>query len=267
MKRASAVALVGVLVACTGAYLTAPPGSTITVIANPDSIAAHGGVSELTAVVTEPAGTDVPDGTVVLWTTTLGHVDPETRTRNGIARNRLVSDSRSGTATVTVVSGGEAIAPSPTPSGSPSPSPTTTTTPTTTLLGPTSMAVSGPSRLGAVRNSATVEVRIGNANVASVRVRANPTRITISNSTHVTATVLDQFGNPVPNVPVFFEVVSDKDTDFFDSAGAAVHTNNNGEASDVLRTRRQFQGRIVVRAVAAGPGGFVASDDFPIEVL
>ena len=49
--------------------------------------------------MTEPAGTDVPDGTVVLWTTTLGHVDRETRTEHGIARNRLISDSRSGTAT------------------------------------------------------------------------------------------------------------------------------------------------------------------------
>jgi hypothetical protein len=83
----------------------------------------------------------------------------------------------------------------------------------------------------------------------------------------VIATVLDEFGNPVPNVPVFFEVIDDRDTDFFESAGAAIHTNNNGEAEDVLRTRRQFQGRITVRATAAAAGGFKTSDDFFIEVL
>jgi hypothetical protein len=266
MKRVCAIAMVAVLVACTGAYLTAPSGSTIELVANPTFIASHGGVSELSAIVTEPAGTDVADGTVVLWTTTLGRVDPETRTRNGIARNRLVSDSRSGTAVVTVVSGGEAVAPSPAPTASPTTSPTTTTTPTTTLL--RSTAAGGAAVIAALQNSDSIEITIGNVLVRDVLIRANPTRITNSSSTHVIATVLDANGNPVPNVPVFFEVIgASQDTEFFDHAGAPIHTNNNGEAEDVLRTRRTTTGAARVRAVAAAGGGFLASDDFLIEIL
>ena len=66
---------------------------------------------------------------------------------------------------------------------------------------------------------------------------------------------------------MFVEVVTNPQTDFFDSSGAAVHTNNNGEAEDVLRTRRTAPGPITVRASAAGPGGFVTSPPLRIEVL
>lgn len=271
--KAAVAGVTVLLLSCGGAYLTAPPGSTLTLVANPAFIASHGGVSELTAIVTEPAGTDVPDGTVVLWSTTLGHVDRETRTRRGIARNRLVSDSRSGIATVVAASGADALPPTTTPTTTTTTttitSPTTTS-PTTTLaaLRPISAATTGGSSLLAgEQNADVVEVTIGNALVRNIRLRAVPSRITISNSTHVIATVLDEFGNPVANVPVFFEVVSDPETEFFDSSGAAVHTNNNGEAEDVLRTRRTLTGAIVVRAAAAGPGGFVTSPPLTIEVL
>jgi hypothetical protein len=252
------------LVSCAGAYLTAPPGSTMTLVANPERIASHGGVSDLMAIVTEPAGTDVPDGTVVLWTTTLGHVDRETRTQRGIARNRLIADSRSGTATVVAASGADALPPTTTPS--PTPTTTTPTSTTTTTLAAASAFGVSTLRAGA-QNAASIDVIIGNALVRNIRLRANPPRITISNSTHVIATVLDEFGNPVANVPVFFEVLENRDSEFFDSAGAPVHTNNNGEAEDVLRTRRTLAGSIVVRAFAAGPGGFVQSPDLRIEVL
>jgi hypothetical protein len=265
MKRAAVAGTIALLLGCGGAYLTAPPGSTLTLVANPDFIPSHGGVSELMAVIIEPAGTDVPDGTVVLWTTNLGRVDRETRTVRGIARNRLVSDSRSGVATVTATSGAESLPPTTTPTTTAPTSTTSSTTTTTTR--PTALDAGRAVALGGVQNTDVVTVTIGNALVRNVRLRAVPSRITISNSTHVIATVLDQFGNPVPNVPVFFEVVNNPDTDFFDSAGAAVHTNNNGEAEDVLRTRRQFQGTIVVRAEAAGPGGFVPSPPLSIEVL
>jgi hypothetical protein len=257
MRRAAAAGLVALLLACEGAYLTAPPDSTITLIANPNSIASHGGVSELTAIVTEPIGTDVPDGTVVLWSTTLGRVDRETRTTRGIARNRLVSDSRSGTAIVVASSGGGTI-PVPGPSASPS-TPASTLTPVPTTRPP------GGGGGGGV-NSASVEVVVGNVLVATVSLRAVPSRITNSSSTQVVATVLDAAGNPVPNVPVFFEVVDNADFDFFDFTGP-IHTDNNGEAQAVLRTRRTTQGTITVRASAVGAGAFVTSDDLPIPVL
>jgi hypothetical protein len=259
-KQAAVVTgLTVLLLSCAGAYLTAPPGSTLTLVANPDFIPSHGGVSELTAIVTEPAGTDVPDGTVVLWSTNLGHVDRETRTRRGIARNRLISDSRSGLATVVAASGADALPPTTTPSS---------TTTTTTSPGSKGAAAAGASvLLAGLQNSASIQVTIGNALVRDIRLRAVPSRITISNSTHVIATVLDEFGNPVANVPVFFEVVIDADTEFFDSGGAPVFTNNNGEAEDVLRTRRTTQGTITVRAVAPGPNGFVVSPPHVIEVV
>lgn len=224
--RSSLAALAALLVSCgEGAYLTAPPDSLIDVTANPSFVAAHGGVSEITAFVIEPAGTYVPDGTVVRWTTNLGSIDPETRTRRGVATARFVSDARSGIATIRAFSG----------------------------------SVSAPE----------FTITVGNARVAALRLRAVPQRITISNSTHVIATVVDASGNPVPNVPVTFRVVDNPATEFLDSAGAPIFTNNNGEAEDVLRTRRNTVGVAEVQATAPnGSGGFVqASDPLRIPIL
>ena len=213
-----------VLAACDGAYLTAPPESTITLVANPPFVAAHGGVSVITAFVVEPAGTYVPDGTVVRWFTDLGRIDPETRTRNGIAQANFVSDARSGEATIRAVSGAV----------------------TATLAQP---------------------LVVGNRRVAAIRLRAVPSRITESNSTHVIATVVDDAGNPVPNVDVFFRVVDDPEFEFFDSAGAPRATDNNGEAEDVLRTRRNFVGVAEVQAIVAGPAGLITSERLRIPIL
>ena len=100
---------------CTGVPLTAPSNSTISLSANPESIPPNGGVSVVTAFVIEPAGTPVPNGTVVFFVTNLGRVDAEGKTKDGIARVNFVSGSRSGDATVTASSGGPAAAPSVTP--------------------------------------------------------------------------------------------------------------------------------------------------------
>ena len=224
--RACAVALTAVLLSCEGAYLTAPPDSTITLSANPEFVAADGGASDITAFVIEPAGTYVPDGTVVRWTTDLGRIDAETRTRRGVATARFVSDSRSGVAHIRAFS-------------------------------------------GSVTVDLVPDIRVGNALVTAIRLRAVPSRITISSSTHVIATVVDTNGNPVANVPVFFEVADEaKATEFFDSAGAPIFTDNNGEAEDVLRTRRNTVGVVEVQARAPnGAGAFVLSQRLRIPVL
>jgi plastocyanin len=225
-QRACAVALTAALLSCDGAYLTAPPDSTIQLTANPEFVAAHGGVSDITAFVIEPAGTYVTDGTVVRWTTDLGSIDAETRTRRGAATARFVSDSRSGTAHIRAFSGSIMTEP--------------------------------------------IEIEVGNVRIVprSIRLRAVPPRITISNSTHVIATVLDTNGNPIANIQVFFEVAdANKATEFFESAGAPLFTDNNGEAEDVLRTRRNTPGFVLVRAVVFGPNGPILSDDFRIEIL
>ncbi|HWW92812.1 MAG TPA: hypothetical protein VN375_05565, partial [Vicinamibacteria bacterium] len=85
---------------CAKALLTAPPGSSLTLFANPPFIAANGAVSVISAFCIEPAGMPCPDGTVIQCFTTLGRVDTEAETKDGVARLNLVSDSRSGTATV-----------------------------------------------------------------------------------------------------------------------------------------------------------------------
>ena len=217
-----AAALTVALSSCDDAYLTAPPGSSLDISANPTFVAAHGGRAFLTAFVIEETGTAVPDGTVVLWFTDLGRVDPETRTRGGFAQANFVSDARSGLARV--------------------------------------RAFSGPIE------SNVLEITVGNANVAAIRLRAEPPRIIESNSTHVIATVFDDNGNPVPNVPVTFRVVDDPATEFLDGASAPIFTDNNGEARDVLRTRRNTVGVAEVQASAPGPGNSIIEADNPLNI-
>jgi len=77
----------------------------MTVFAAPSNVPASGGVSVITAIVTEVIGTPVPDGTVVQFFTDLGTIDREGRTKDGVARVNFVSDTRSGTANITAVSG------------------------------------------------------------------------------------------------------------------------------------------------------------------
>jgi hypothetical protein len=226
---------------CNQAIMTAPAGSTITLFANPTFISASGGVAVISALVIEPAGTPVVDGTVVQFFTSLGRIPEQGKTNDGVVRVNLVSDSRSGTAVVTAVSGGPA-APAPVPTGSPSPGPGT----------------------GSGSSSANVNVIIGNTNAARVFVVANPSRITISNSTHVTATVVDEAGNPVANVPVIFEVTDDPSTEFMDSQGRPIFTDNNGQAEDVMRTRRETAGIAIVRATVPLPGEIFDEVQIPI---
>jgi hypothetical protein len=90
---------------CGEAPFLAAPGSTMTLVANPPFIVANGGVSVISALLIEPNGTTAPNGTVVQFFTTLGSIEDQGETRDGVARVNLVSDSRSGTATVTATSG------------------------------------------------------------------------------------------------------------------------------------------------------------------
>jgi hypothetical protein len=253
LRRAgTAAALLAALAACAGVLFTAPPGSSMRLLASPPFVPANGGVSIITAILTEPAGTPVADGTIMLCFSDIGHVDPQGKTKNGIARVNFVSDSRSGIATITCLSGGEA----PTPIASASPG-----------TGGGGGGGGGTSGNGA----GTVTVTVGNALVTAVRLRADPPRITISNSTHVFALVVGPNGNPLANVPVYFSIVPpsagvDPGTEFFDVTGP-VFTNNNGEAENVMRTRRQTAGTAQVKASAPGPMGFVDSDPLLIPIL
>ncbi len=112
MKLRTALVAVGLgLLTCHQAILTAPEGSLIRLSVNPEFIPANGGRAVVSALVIEPAGTPVPDGTVVQFTTNLGRIDEQGKTNDGMARVNLVSDSRSGEAEVNAYSGLEAADP------------------------------------------------------------------------------------------------------------------------------------------------------------
>jgi hypothetical protein len=185
---------------CADVVQLAPPGATMVLIASPPFVPANGGVSVISAIVTEQVGTPVPDGTVVQFFTTIGKIDREGKTNDGVARVNFIADARSGVASVTAVSGA---------------------------------------------NTAATDVSIGGVLPARVIVIADPSRITTSRSTHIIATVLDTDGNPVPNIGVIFTVESS--TEFMDSQGHPIFTDNNGRAEDVLRTRRTTPGSATVR--------------------
>ena len=208
---------------CEKVPLTAAPGSTLTLIANPTFVPANGGRSLLTAILVEPAGTFVPDGTEVFFFTNLGQVQESAKTVNGVARVYFVSDARSGTATVTAISGG----PAPAPSASASP------------------GTGGGGSTSSGTGNDTVDIAVGSALPARVVVTADPQRITSSRQSTITATVYDEFGNPVQNVPVSFSLKVAAGTaleETLDSGGAPRYTDSNGRAFDTLRTRAALGG-------------------------
>ena len=51
------------------------------------------------------------------------------------------------------------------------------------------------------------------------------------------ATVFDEFGNPVQNVPVSFSIDGSLVEETLDSGGALLYTNSNGQVTDTMRTQ------------------------------
>lgn len=202
------------------------PGSSITLIQNPPFIVANGGVSVITAIVTEPAGTFVPDGSVVLFFTDLGRIDSQGKTVNGVARVNLVADSRSGTAHVTGLASGGAA---PNPSGTPA---------------------QGGGTGGS--GSATVDVFIGSGVPHTVRITASPQSIRSGGASSITANVFDESGNPVSHVPVTFSISTGIVGARLESGGGQRFTDSNGQAFDTLRTSVGFAGTVSILAIAAG---------------
>jgi hypothetical protein len=243
IRLALAAALLSTLAACAGVLFTAPPGSSCSLIANPPFVASDGGVSAITALVIEPAGTTVSDGTVVLFFTDIGLIDRQGKTRDGIARVNFTSDSRSGVAHISAICGGAA--------------PTTTASPGASPAPPTGVSGNG---------SASTTVNVGNVRVkAVVGIRAEPSRITTSNSTHVFARAIDENGNGIPNAVMFFEVVTDPATERFEVTGP-VFTNQSGEGENVLRTNRELAGNATVRVRAIGAGVEVVSETLTVAI-
>ena len=238
-RKAAVLLLVLLLGTCNQAIMTAPPGSKFapegSLIANPGFIAAHGDVSVISGLILKATGIPVADGTVVQFFTNLGKIDEQGKTNDGVVRVNLVSDSRSGTATVTAFTGSDVGA--------------------SFLDGPvvgfSSGSITGGSAVSAAMATATATVIIGSARPTTVVLTANPPRITTGTSTTLLAQVFDETGNPVANVPVIFQITASTVQGRLDSGGQAVFTDNDGRATDTLRTNSTVAGSITVTATTA----------------
>jgi hypothetical protein len=182
-----------VLPHCGGVPLTAPEGATLTIEANPKSIPVSGGKSTITVIAfksAEDGGGTVADGTQVFFTTNLGAIEERVETTNGIARATLQSDGRRGTATVTASSGG-----------------------------------------GITAVNTTVEVGAGIDGDIVITVTANPATLGPTDFTsEIVATVTDNRGNPLADVPVIFSTSAGA----LASQGSVLRTNSSGQAFDRL---------------------------------
>lgn len=103
--------------ACDKMPLTAPAGTVITLVSTTNVLPINGS-TDVVAVLIEngttgtgtstsgSAGTPVHNGTVVIFTTSLGKIEPaEARTNNGRVTVKLTADGRSGTAIISAFSG------------------------------------------------------------------------------------------------------------------------------------------------------------------
>jgi hypothetical protein len=228
------------LLTCHPVILTAPAGSTLFLSAHPPFIAANGGVSVITVLVTRPDGIGVADGTVVQFFTNLGQINDQATTIEGVARVNLVADSRSGIACVTAFSGGPATTPTTTPpSTTPSPSPSPSPSPVASATG--CVRVDQASNVGC-SSADTVAVTIGNLNASFVKLTSDSTRILQGRPATLTANVFDASGNTVANVPVIFSIQqSGTDTHPLEgllSGSVPQFTDTNGQAFDTLFTRQ-----------------------------
>jgi hypothetical protein len=132
----SLAAFLSVTLGCDKVPLTAPSGSVISLFAAANTVPLNSDIEIVATVIengstattpaapgnggtttttpatptstTNPgAGTPVQNGTLVSFTTTIGHVEPsEARTNNGQVRVRFFAGAQSGVATITAFSGG-----------------------------------------------------------------------------------------------------------------------------------------------------------------
>ena len=119
---AALLIVVAIAPGCERGPLLAPSGTFITLIPSAVTVPIDGS-AEITAIlieggftpptgqdttgsITPGVGTPVHNGTVVNFLTTLGRIEPaEGRTQNGRVTVRIFGDGRSGTATITAISG------------------------------------------------------------------------------------------------------------------------------------------------------------------
>jgi hypothetical protein len=208
--------------ACDSVPLLAPTGSSIMLTASTNAIAANG-TAQLIAQVLEPSGTPPHPGTQVIFTTTLGIVEPATVTTdvNGRAIATFRGNGVNGIATINAGSGGATTA--------------SAASQTNTGTTPASTNGTGP-----------VRIFVGAAAVGRVTVNATPATITSGGSSTIAASVFDVNGSALAGTAVSFS------TDAGTLASAVVTTNGDGVATTQLTTS---QSATVTASVGASSGG------------
>lgn len=154
--------------ACDKVPLLAPSGSTITLTVAATALPVNG-TTQIVAQVLEAGGTPPQDGTLIVFTTSMGSVQPpEAETRGGRVTVTFNAGTANGTATITASSGGA--------------------------------SASGTN---------AAKIAIGTAAVGSVRMNANPTLLpALGGSSTITAVVIDINGNPLSSAPVSFSTTA-----------------------------------------------------------
>ncbi len=183
--------------ACDKVPLTSPTGSTISLSTNSNIVPINGSV-QITATVTESAGTAVQNGTTVVFTSDFGRMDPaEARTQNGRATVRFVASGQSGTVKVNAFSG--------------------------------AASTSGGTTSGALT------LLVGGAAAGRIVVRAEPPTIPQGGGTvQIFANVVDTNGNALVGAPVSFTIGGTTGTGILGSA--TVVTDASGQAQTTLTT-------------------------------
>jgi len=193
--------------ACSKVPLLAPTGSQITLTASATTLPING-TTQLIAQVVESAGTPPQDGTLVVFTTTLGTIQPsQAETSGGRVVVTFLAGTSSGTATITATSGGAGGG--------------TTSTPPTGGAAATSTSAN------------VVKIAVGAAAVGGLTISANPATVSASGGTStITASVRDSNGNVLPGVPVAFTADNG-------SVNPAVATSDqSGNAQTILTTTK-----------------------------
>ncbi|HEY5618188.1 MAG TPA: PKD domain-containing protein [Vicinamibacterales bacterium] len=155
-----------VVAGCDKAQLLAPTRSSITISAG-TLVLPPNGTTEITAIVSEQAGTPVQNGTTVTFSATVGRVDPvQSQTRNGMAVTTFFAGNSSGVALVRALSGAAA---------------------------------------GGEGNTNQVEITVGAAAVETVTLRANPGSVGPSGgAVDLIATVTAANGQALQGIGVTF---------------------------------------------------------------
>jgi len=183
---------------CDTVPLTAPGGSAVTLTSS-SLVVPTGGTAQVTATVIESAGTTVQNGTSVLFTTTLGRIEPaNAHTHNGVATATFFAGDVAGMADVRATSGG----------------------------------IGGTTGTGANATATNqVQIAVGAAAVDAVIVRSSAGSVPATGgSVDVIATVNGTGSRPLPGVPVSFSTTAGT------LSNSRETTDGNGEAKTRLTT-------------------------------